>query len=145
MNIFFTIAVHVNYKFPIEPAKQELRWMVLKPRIDSKCRAQRRLQRDQLARLNRSHVRSGRQSKNHRTPIIDEKVRVELLYGCGKPETSQQSTIRDNKQLGDEQFQDTVEENKMNHIASFDQSQLTVAVLPDYRGDSASDGEQKIS
>lgn len=105
--------------------------MVLKPRIDSKCRAQRRLQRDQQARLNRSNTPS-RQSRNPRTPVIDQKIREELLYGYVKPaEIHQEPTDQDDEHLV-EGLQATGEDNdKMSHITSFDESQPTMVSLPD--------------
>lgn len=76
------IQAHINFKFPIEPEKEEIRWRFIKPRIDSKCRAQRRLQREQLARLE-SLSQTGTPGRvvRSRYPRVDPREKEELLYG----------------------------------------------------------------
>lgn len=79
------IQAHVNYKFPISAEKEELRWQFLKPRIDSKCRAQRRLQREeQLKRLNLPQVVTTERTPRSRVPRLDPKEKDQLLYGCNR-------------------------------------------------------------
>lgn len=79
---FFVLSAHINFKFPIEPEKEEIRWRFIKPRIDSKCRAQRRLQREQLARLE-SLSQTGTPGRvvRSRYPRVDPREKEELLYG----------------------------------------------------------------
>nr|XP_058945587.1 uncharacterized protein LOC131773658 isoform X3 [Pocillopora verrucosa] len=79
------IQAHVNYKFPISAEKEELRWQFLKPRIDSKCRAQRRLQREeQLKRMNMPRVVTAERTARSRVPRLDPKEKDQLLYGYNR-------------------------------------------------------------
>lgn len=86
MFFFFWFPVHINYKFPIDPDKEELRWQFLKPRIDSKCRAQRRLQREAQARLDSSPRGAGVSSRTPRSrmPRVDPREKDQLLYGYSR-------------------------------------------------------------
>lgn len=82
--VYFSLA-HVNYKFPISAEKEELRWQFLKPRIDSKCRAQRRLQREeQLKRMNMPRVVTAERTARSRVPRLDPKEKDQLLYGYNR-------------------------------------------------------------
>ena len=76
--------MHINHKFPIEPGKEELRWQFLKPRIDSKCRAQRRLQREQQARLEKTPQGVVGERPFRSRLRVDPKEKDELLYGYSR-------------------------------------------------------------
>ncbi|XP_048579752.1 protein BANP isoform X5 [Nematostella vectensis] len=83
------IQAHVNFKFPLDSLKEDMRWHLLKPRIDSKCRAQRRQIREQACATESSTagpMDSGHARKRGRPykAVINAKVKDELLYGCGK-------------------------------------------------------------
>ena len=78
------IIAHINYKFPIELEKEELRWQFLKPRIDSKCRAQRRLQREQQARLETTPQGVVAERPFRSRLRVDPKEKDELLYGYNR-------------------------------------------------------------
>lgn len=86
----FFFAAHINYKFPTDSDKQELRWHLLKPRIDSKCRAQRRIQRDYQV-IGDNHSGIPNKEKPFRSkltkPSLDPKIKDELLYGVAKPDS----------------------------------------------------------
>ena len=62
-----------------------MRWRFIKPRIDSKCRAQRRMQREQQARLN-STLQLGGSERTYRTrsPRVDPREKDQLLYGYSR-------------------------------------------------------------
>lgn len=62
-----------------------MRWRFIKPRIDSKCRAQRRLQREQLAKLESSPRTGGSERMfRSRVPRVDPREKDQLLYGYNK-------------------------------------------------------------
>ena len=83
--IIFFFLVHINHKFPIESDKEEMRWRFIKPRIDSKCRAQRRMQREQQAKLDNS-LRLGSSERTYRgtRPRLDPREKDQLLYGYSR-------------------------------------------------------------
>ena len=62
-----------------------MRWRFIKPRIDSKCRAQRRMQREQQARLDNT-LQLGCSERTYRTraPRVDPREKDQLLYGYSR-------------------------------------------------------------
>lgn len=62
-----------------------MRWRFIKPRIDSKCRAQRRMQREQQAKLDNS-LRLGSSERTYRgtRPRLDPREKDQLLYGYSR-------------------------------------------------------------
>ena len=97
---------HINFKFPIEPEKEEIRWRFIKPRMDSKCRAQRRLQREQLAKVE-SLSQTGAPGRVFRSryPRVDPREKEELLYGYSRSTEFGLSTPR--PQAAECSFQET--------------------------------------
>ncbi|XP_046859878.1 uncharacterized protein LOC124453168 isoform X2 [Xenia sp. Carnegie-2017] len=84
-----SIRVHVDYKFPLEKDRMEVRWQLIKPKIDSKCRQQRRQQHEHkwkiVKMLNsksspKTHANVGRPKK---IALGDEEREI-LLYGSTK-------------------------------------------------------------
>ena len=75
-------SAHVNFKFPLEPSKQERRWHYIRPKIDSKCRAQRKMHREKLARMDNTPLASTRICE---ASLLDDRREKELLlYGSTK-------------------------------------------------------------
>ncbi|XP_068688825.1 uncharacterized protein [Montipora foliosa] len=110
------IQAHINYKFPIEPEKEEMRWRFIKPRIDSKCRAQRRLQREQLAKLESLSENGGSERVSRgRLPRVDPKEKDQLLYGYSRSMQIGLSTAR----------QPPVERSFQGAVTEVDESQFS--------------------
>ena len=77
---------HVDFKYPIEEDRMEVRWQLIKPKLDSKCRSQRRLQREQKWRFEQTNEK---QQNTASTPkpkraTLDVEEREMLLYGSPK-------------------------------------------------------------
>ncbi|XP_028402947.1 protein BANP-like isoform X1 [Dendronephthya gigantea] len=82
------VKAHVDYKFPLEEDRMELRWQLIKPKIDSKCRSQRRLQREHKWKMEKlmtakpEVVPSG--TPRSKRLVIGDQEREMLLYGVTK-------------------------------------------------------------
>jgi len=127
------IQVHINYKFPIDPDKEELRWQFLKPRIDSKCRAQRRLQREAQARLDSSPRGAGPplRTPRSRMPRVDPREKDQLLYGYSR--TTDLGLTSPRPQLAGDDCQETGTDVGEKHlsgaISGLDQLQANEAIV----------------
>lgn len=80
------IRAHVDYKYPIEEAdRMEVRWQLIKPKLDSKCRSQRRLQREHKWKFERLIDKPATTSTpKQKRPVLDVEEREMLLYGSPK-------------------------------------------------------------
>lgn len=125
--------MHINYKFPIDPDKEELRWQFLKPRIDSKCRAQRRLQREAQARLDSSPRGVGvpLRTPRSRVPRVDPREKDKLLYGYSR--TTDLGITSPRPQVAGDDCQETgvdVGENQLSSAGNgLDQLQADEAIV----------------
>lgn len=132
-SFFLWFAVHINYKFPIDPDKEELRWQFLKPRIDSKCRAQRRLQREAQARLDSSPRGAGTpvRTPRARMPRVDPREKDQLLYGYSR--TTDLGLTSPRPQLAGDDCQETGVDVGENHSigasSGLDQLQANEAIV----------------
>ena len=93
-----------------------MRWRFIKPRIDSKCRAQRRLQREQLAKLESLSENGGSERVSRgRLPRVDPKEKDQLLYGYSRSMQIGLSTAR----------QPPVERSFQGAVTEVDESQFS--------------------
>ncbi|XP_078345650.1 uncharacterized protein LOC144631134 [Oculina patagonica] len=124
------IQVHINYKFPIDPNKEELRWQFLKPRIDSKCRAQRRLQREAQAKLYSPREAGIPERSRSRLPRVDPKEKDQLLYGYSRTADLGLTTPRPQVAVDDFQGPGTDGgENQLSGANGLDQLQANEAIV----------------
>ena len=126
---FFSQA-HINYKFPIDPDKEELRWQFLKPRIDSKCRAQRRLQREAQAKVNTPWDVGIPERSRSRMSRVDPKEKDQLLYGYNRTAVLGITTPRPQVAVDDFHESGTDDgENQLSDANGLDQLQTNEAIV----------------
>lgn len=108
-----------------------MRWRFIKPRIDSKCRAQRRLQREQQAKLDHT-PRNGGPERPFRTrvPRVDPREKDQLLYGYSR--TADLGLTPSEQQVAMGSLQGTgtdVEESQLSGASRLEQLQANEAIV----------------
>jgi hypothetical protein len=86
LTLLFHLA-HVDFKFPLEEDRMELRWALIKPKIDSKCRSQRRLQREHKWKMEKMMAEKTEVppiAARSKRLVIGDQEREMLLYGVTK-------------------------------------------------------------
>lgn len=108
-----------------------MRWRFIKPRLDSKCRAQRRLQREQQAKLENSPGTAGSE-RTYRTrgPRLDPREKDQLLYGYSRTGELGLTTSEPQAAVGSFQGSGTeVDENQLNGANRVEQLQANEVIV----------------
>lgn len=129
-SFYLFFPAHINYKFPIDSDKEELRWQFLKPRIDSKCRAQRRLQREAQAKLYSPRDAGIPERSRSRASRVDPKEKDKLLYGYSRAADLGITTPRPQVAVDDFHEPGTDDgENQLGDANGLDQLQANEAIV----------------